>query len=187
MLDRRRKRWCTPALRKNSCRAESGQTATCVRSRWSYLITLASGLVRTSRTRSHGLPTRHHRDRRIESAILRRPEGVKRLNPFPAPGDPSARPSGPSTPSAAMEGHPGAARGRPMAPRDRGRQRNKAITRGKQLFSQIRSPCSQICHADRHQLGALSAGEVCPQFARCGCRRGSELHSYSRWAYASGS
>ena len=51
-------------LRNISCRAESGQTATCVRSRWSYLITLASGLVRTSRTRSHGLPTRHHRDRR---------------------------------------------------------------------------------------------------------------------------
>ena len=49
-------------------------------------------------------------------------------------------PSGPSIPPAAMEGHPGAARGRPMAPRDRGRQRNKAITRGKQLFSQIRSP-----------------------------------------------
>ena len=115
------------------------------------------------------------------------PGGGKGLKPLHCPGRSVRAPSGPSTPSAAIEVHPGAARGRPMAPPDRAGQRNKAITRGKQLFSQIRPPFSQICHADRHQLGALSAGEVCPQFARCGCRRGSELHSYSRWAYASGS
>ena len=50
------------------------------------------------------------------------------LNPFPAAGDLNARPSGPSALRPAVGSAPGAARTRPMAPRDRGSIRKVAVS-----------------------------------------------------------
>ena len=50
------------------------------------------------------------------------------VNPFPTPGRPPARPSGPSIHAAAVEGAPGVARTRPRVPRDRKSKRRGVLS-----------------------------------------------------------
>ena len=56
------------------------------------------------------------------------PVAGSRVNPFPVPGRPPARPSGPSILAAAAEGAPGVARTRPRAPRDLKSKRKKLLS-----------------------------------------------------------
>ena len=60
--------------------------------------------------------------------IQRHAAQIRPFNPFPDPGRPPARPSGPSILAAAAEGAPGVARTRPRAPRDLKSKRKKLLS-----------------------------------------------------------
>ena len=94
------------------------------------------------------------------------------LNPFPFPGIPSVRPSGPSVVRPAAESAPGVARTRPMAPRDRESIRKVAISGLDCRFGRPRpSGLDGGCPASS-RLQACPAGEPWHQFVRSGCHAG---------------
>ena len=102
------------------------------------------------------------------------------FNPFPSPGIPSTRPSGPSNLRPAVGSAPGVVRTRPVAPRDRGSKRKVAVSGLGSRFGRPGPPgLDGGCPADS-RLQACSAGEPWHQFVRSGCRAGKRVLSYGR-------
>ena len=102
------------------------------------------------------------------------------LNPFPFPGGPSVRPSGPSVVRPAVESAPGVARTRPMAPRDRESIRKVAISGLDCRFGHPRPSGLDGGCPRASRLQACSAGEPWHQFVGSGCRAGKQVLSYGR-------
>ena len=100
-----------------------------------------------------------------------------RVNPFPPPGIPSTRPSGPSDLRPAAESAPEVARTRPIAPRDRGSMRKVAISGQNSRIGQRRPLRRCRRHPPMEPTGCWPSAKPWHQFGVCCCHTGSRLPS----------